>query len=138
MLLNSTPPPPGVQRQGLNVLDLIQQYAPREWRTSSNLRSAYTMRCPIHDGKGFNFSVSEDGQLWKCWTRCGGGNAYQLLQLLTGAERPLQVSAPPKPQPKPQTPVLEKEYPIFQGATIVELATAKGLNPEYLRDVLGW
>lgn len=127
-----------VQSQEITVLEVIELYAPRPFRSTGNPKSRFLFQCPIHDGEDFNFTVTDDGQLYKCWSHCGGGNAYQLLQLLTSAEKPLAVSAPPKPQPRPKAPASDMSYPILQGATIDDLATAKGLSPEYLRDVLGW
>ena len=43
-------------------------------------------RCPIHRGKGNNFSVDPDTGLWRCWSSCGrGGDIISLDMELTGA-----------------------------------------------------
>lgn len=43
-------------------------------------------RCPIHRGKGFNFSVDPETGLWRCWSACGrGGDLFALEMAMTGA-----------------------------------------------------
>ena len=75
--------------QGYRVLDIIRQYAPHiTWRTTSNPRSKYTMKCPLCDydsrsGVNKYFTVHENEQLWSCQVCGATGNAYQLLKLLT-------------------------------------------------------
>src|SRR5579863_8063334 len=42
--------------------------------------------CPIHRGKGFNFSVDPETGLWRCWSTCGrGGDIITLEMARTGA-----------------------------------------------------
>lgn len=52
----------------------------REWRGP----------CPIHDGKGDNFSVNAENGLWNCHSQCGrGGSVYDLEMALTNADFPV-------------------------------------------------
>ena len=55
------------------VPDLLQRG--KQWRG----------RCPIHRGRGYNFSVNPESGLWRCWSRCGrGGDTIALEIALTG------------------------------------------------------
>jgi hypothetical protein len=65
--------------------DVAVYYA---WRVPA-LRQRATRwrgRCPIHQGKGYNFSVDPETGLWRCWSGCGcGGDIIALEMALTGA-----------------------------------------------------
>jgi len=42
-------------------------------------------RCPIHGGDGLSaFSITRDGRRWRCWSRCGPGDAIDLAMQLLG------------------------------------------------------
>lgn len=131
--------------QQLSVLDVVSRLAPRQWKELQNSRGRYSMACPLpnhddrqHQDYSGSFSVDEAGQLWKCFGCGAGGNAVQLERILSGqTDADLNVQAPPRPQPRP--PRKEKaEREQFQGVTIDQVAEAKGLDAEYLRNILGW
>ena len=44
-------------------------------------------RCPFHDDTRASFSISKDGLLWNCFAGCGGGDAIDFLQRVTGLSR---------------------------------------------------
>ena len=120
----------------LSVLQIISQHAPREWRTNrSNPRSTYTMKCPLceHEPRGGNqpnyFTVTVDEQKWKCHVHDGGGNARQLLRLLTQGH---DITAPDLPPDSSRTSTKDGERISWQGATISQLAQAKGFAPSVL------
>lgn len=49
------------------------------------LRKQWRGRCPIHQGRGYNFSVNPETGMWRCWSRCGlGGDIITLEMALTG------------------------------------------------------
>jgi len=136
LLANNTPNAATVYTRELDILELIQQYAPRQWEVHPNSKKGrYSMACPIHNGDDFNFTVDEDRKLFTCFSLCGGGNAYQLKQRLTGGNPDFKPVTPAK---KASTPAKPKEHIPFQGATIDQLAAAKGIDPNHARDVLQW
>ena len=72
-------------RQQYNILDIISQFAPREYQTTANPRSRYMMSCPLpthddrqHSDHSGSFSVNEEGSLFICFGCGEQGNAYQL------------------------------------------------------------
>ena len=97
------------------------------------------MKCPLceHEPRGGNqpnyFTVTADEQQWKCHVHDGGGNAHQLLRLLTQGH---DITAPVLPTDSSRN---KDGKPIpWQGATISQLAQAKGLDPDFLKDSRGW
>ena len=81
--------PIGTPRQiDYNILDVIQEYAPRSYKQTSNPRSKYLMQCPLdddrqrHDSSG-SFSINADGSLFLCFGCGAKGNAFQLRQILS-------------------------------------------------------
>jgi len=134
-VLDSNPNTGGVQSPPLNCLEIVQRYKPRPYHTTSDPRSRFVMRCPIHDGDDLNFKISEDGQLWTCWSRCGGGNAFQLLQRLNGGQshdfKPVTPAPAPKhqPTPKPQKPL--------DGVALADLVTTSKVDAQVATD-LSW
>ena len=135
-----------------NILDIIQEFAPRDYKETSNPRSRYLMQCPLpshddrlrHDRSG-SFSINAEASLFLCFGCGGKGNAFQLRQILagegsyssalTGGHLPaptVHKSVTPKAaRPRPTRPSL-------QGVTIAQLADEKGLDPDYLYEDLGW
>ena len=117
------------------VLEIVQEYAPRPYKINPNTpKNYYAMSCPVCGGPYGKFSVNEDNIRWTCWTGCGAGGPKKLRELLTGFAVPAgghTLSAAKAPRaPKEQEP--------FQGCTIVDLAAAKGLDPEILTLGSGW
>jgi len=146
-------PPMGTHRQTTyNILDVIEELAPREHKETSNPRSRYLMQCPLpthddrlrHDRSG-SFSINAEASLFLCFGCGAKGNAFQLRQILGGEGNFLtalnrghrtastaQRSVTPKPaRPRPTRPSL-------QGVSIAQLAEAKGLDPDYLYEELAW
>ena len=128
----------------LHILDLIDQYAPRQYRTTGNPRSRYTMKCPIceHEsstGVDAYFTVTDDQQLFHCFVCGEKGNAYQLLQRLNGQAGNTSPPRISRPSQRDATSTYQrKQRPPLQGATIHDLALAKGLDENHLRQVLSW
>ena len=128
----------------LHVLPLIDQYAPRRYRTTGNPRSRYTMKCPLceHEsstGVDAYFTVTDDQQLFHCFVCGEKGNAQQLLLRLNGQAG--NASPPRIPRPPHRNPTSgpeRQQRQTFQGATIHDLALAKGLDENHLRQVLSW
>ena len=81
---------PSLTKNGnLQILDLIGRYAPRQYRTTGNPRSRFTLKCPFceHEsstGVDAYFTVDAAQQLFHCFVCGEKGNAYQLLQRLNG------------------------------------------------------
>lgn len=128
----------------LRILDIIEQYAPRERKTNRNPKNRYSMRCPLpghesdqeHRDHSGSFSVDETQQVFHCFGCDGQGNALQLYRILAGEEPDYQSPQPPsQPRLGPQT---QAQRDSFQGVTIAQLAGNKGLDPSYLRNSLGW
>jgi len=128
----------------INILDIISQYAPRNFKTNpSSVRGRYSMACPLpghttdtqHQDYSGSFSVDAPAQMFKCFGCGGQGNAWQLQRTLGyGApvafgDGPTQASSNPKATGVP---------PTHTGVTLAELAKDKGLDPKLLRDKLGW
>ena len=40
------------------------------------------IRCPIHEGSGYNFAINTTKGLWECKRGCGAGNAWMLVSVL--------------------------------------------------------
>ena len=87
----------------LSCIQIVKDHAPfRQIKVNEHSpRSRFGMPCPIHDGKDDNFHVSADAQFFKCWVCGAGGNARQLLKLLTGQET--HSYTPPAPASNPVT-----------------------------------
>ena len=130
------------------VLDIIQRYAPRQYRTKrGSPRNRYSMPCPLpthndaerpgHEG---SFSVNESEELWQCFGCGGKGNAYQLYKALSGTQdapyTPYTVHSPSHAGKQPKKRRAKTEAP--QGGTLAQLTAAKGLDPDYVRDYLTW
>ena len=128
------------------ILATIDQYARRRWKRTSNPKSRYMMACPLpghndaeHPDHSGSFAVNAEGTVFHCFGCGEGGNHYQLFQLLSGQAgnaspphipRPPQRNATSGPQWQPRPPL--------QGATIHDVALAKGLDENHLRQNLSW
>ena len=135
----------------LPILTTIDQYALRRWKRTSNPKSRYMMACPLpgHDDKEHSdgsgsFAVNDEETLFYCFGCEGSSNGYQLHQLLSGGEvffrptrQPRQTDNPRQPDASPATHP-QKERPSLQGATIRDIAVAKGLDEDYLKYDLSW
>lgn len=124
-----------------SVMDVIRRYAPREYRTTRNPRSRYTMRCPIcnHDNprNRDHFTVPESEEVFNCFVCGAQGSARYLEELLTG--RPHEYRAPPPAPRKPSAKgALDGPRPPLQGCTVSAVAQTRGLNETFLRNELGW
>jgi len=137
---NNTPNGAGVQSGFRNVLQLIQDFAPRQHKVNPNsVRNHYSMACPLpwhddaeHGDHSGSFSVHIDQKVFYCHGCSEGGGSSKLYQLLTGQGEHTPI---PQPQPKPK-PTKERTAP--QGVTLAQLADAKGLDLNYLAHDLGW
>jgi len=134
-------------RQEYNILSIINQFTPTDYRTTTNPRSRYMMACPLpghddrqHQDRGGSFSVNEEESLFICFGCGARGNAYQLYAILSGdgqvdrthASKRTGGNLPvPPPAPKPVRKPL-------QGVTIATLAEEKGIDPDYLFEDLSW
>ena len=135
-------------RQQYNILDIISQFAPRDYQTTSNPRSRYKMACPLpshndrqhHDHSG-SFSVNAEGSLFMCFGCGEQGNAYQLYYLMSGDGAGIRTHARKRtgngqaPSPAPARKPVRKP---LQGVTIAQLAEGKDLNPDFLFEDLSW
>src|SRR5918996_5355502 len=122
----------------LNCLEVIQRCTGIRWHHTinhySDRRWRYQGPCPTgHDTQTFGFYVSEDQQHFWCFGACGThGNAHRLQELLTN--QPADYRPPPvKTSSRPKA---AKAPP--PGATLEQLARAKGLDPQWFNDVLKW
>ena len=102
------------------------------------------MKCPIceHEsstGVDAYFTVTDDQQLFHCFVCGEKGNAYQLLQRLNGQAGNTSPPRISRPSQRDATSTFQrKQRPPLQGATIHDLALAKGLDENHLRQVLFW
>jgi len=127
-------------RQQLSVRQVIADAGKaRSWRTTSNPRSKYTGQCPLceHEPRGGGqatyFTITEDDQLFSCHVCGTNGNAFQLRRLLTQGH---SITAPDLPEK--QTRKTSNGRRQWEGATVKALAQAKGLDPDWLHQHLGW
>ena len=139
-----------IRQEQYKVLDIISQYAPRDHRRTTNPRSRYMLSCPLpdhddsqHRDHGGSFSVSEDENLWICFGCGAKGNALQLRNILSGnlngpVVRPPQNRQQPQQQPNTPAPAKKNVRQPLQGVTIEQLAEAKGIEPNFLYEELGW
>jgi len=124
-----------------DVLQLIEEYAPRQWKTNAhNQRNHYSMSCPLpwhndaeHRDHSGSFSVHVDRKVFYCHGCGEGGGSSKLYQLLTGQGEHSPIPQPPKPKA-----TKTKERAPITGITLAQLADAKGLDLNYLRSDLGW
>jgi len=139
-VLDSNPNGVAVQSGFRNVLQLIQDYAPRPHKVNPNsIKNHDSMACPLpwhddaeHSDHSGSFSVHVNGKVFYCHGCGEGGGSSKLYKLLTGQGEHTPI---PQPQPKPK-PTKERTAP--QGVTLNQLAKAKGLDLDYLRSDLGW
>lgn len=127
-----------------NVLDVIANYRlshPR-WYKSGNPKSGYKGHCPVcqyksRSGKDAYFSVDAVKRFFKCFV-CGiQGNAYKLKQILSGEDTTYRLPRPPTNSNTSRKPTARKQSSP-EGATIAQLAAARGLNPDIVREELHW
>ena len=123
-----------------SILDTLMKYAPREMRNSSNPRSRYWIRCciPGHDDKDPSMSISEDGSVATCWSKCGHFTRKTFLQAMNGCTdddwRPVAPIVVKQPMQKPKANKASKKA---AGCTLEQLAEAKGFTIPQLK-ALGW
>jgi hypothetical protein len=138
MLFNYTPPivtipTAPIDSTTLEFLALRGIYPATEHPHS--VKDRYSFHCPLQGHPNDthpSFSVHSDGIRWKCFP-CGmGGGPAKLIELL-GSEPNARTPKLSKPLKKPTK---EAEEPL-QGCTLPQLAEAKGLPIEHLRN-LGW
>lgn len=128
-------------RERLSVRQIIQELAPRTWRTTSNPKSKYTMKCPLceyehRDGRQPNhFTVDETDFLFRCHVCHAQGNAFQLRRFLTQGH---EFQSPDLPPDSPRRSTASGQRIPWEGATINTLAQDKGLDAVWLHQVLGW
>jgi hypothetical protein len=120
------------------ILDTIQQFTPRPYRTTSNAKSKYVMRCPIpgHDDASASFDVDVNQEVAVCRSRCGGFNRVTLYRILSGEQRP--PDQPQQQEKQSKTAKASKSSTKLSGATLDALARAKGLDAGWLTRELGW
>ncbi len=126
----------------LSVLEVIREYAPHiQWRTTSNPRSKYTMKCPLceyvprHNVQPNYFTVTQNEQLFSCHVCHAAGNAFQLRRHLTQGHN---FAATNIPEDTSLRQASNGRRAPWEGATVEALAQAKGLDPDWLKDTLGW
>ncbi|HZA21705.1 MAG TPA: hypothetical protein VFA32_03730, partial [Dehalococcoidia bacterium] len=105
---------------------------------ANNPRNYYQGPCPIgnheHDPKDPAFSIAQDGQAFRCFKCDFKGGSHQMRRALTGPAVP----PPPKTaRPENQAAGRQADKPQLQGCTLRQLAQAKGLDIDFLRQ-LGW
>ncbi len=118
------------------ILDIIQRLAPRPYRTTSNPRSMYMMACPLPDHEdrqhrdgGGSFSVNAEANLWRCYGCKAKGNTVTLNRILIGeALHPYNGPVQRRSAPK----VRKTKLAPLEGVTLAALASAKGLDLDYL------
>ncbi len=117
-----------------SILDVIQKYAPRPYRTSGG---RHTMSCPVpgHEDRNPSFTVNAEGTWGTCWSRCGGFSAHSLEELFTSGH----AFEPPGPavSQKSTAPQELKEREPLQGACLKDLVKEKGLDLDFVKS-LGW
>lgn len=138
----------GVRQHGYQILEVIQYLAPRGYKTTNNPRSRYTMACPLptHDDRerpdhSGSFAVNDEQSLFFCFGCGAKGTGYQLHQLLSGNDAyqpPPRAPDPPKLRNAAPAPRGQQQYVRLQGATIHDIAVAKGLDEDYLKNDLSW
>lgn len=124
-----------------NVIQLIEEYAPRQWKVNpNNQRNHYSMACPLpwhndaeHLDHSGSFSVHVDRKVFYCHGCGEGGGSSKLYKLLTG-----QGEHSPIPQPPKVKTTKGKERVPLQGITLSQLAEAKGHDRDYVASDLGW
>jgi len=140
-VLNSNPNGAGVYSGFRDVLQLIEDYAPRQYKVNPNsVKNHYSLACPLpwhddaeHGDHSGSFSVHVDGKVFFCHGCGEGGGSSKLYKLLTGQGEHSPIPKPPKAKAtKP------KERIPLSGITLSQLADAKGLDLDYLRCDLGW
>lgn len=70
-------------REETNILDIVSQYVDLQKRGQN-----YFGFCPFHDERTPSFSVSENKQIFHCFSCGRGGNAYRFLMDLEGYSFP--------------------------------------------------
>lgn len=123
------------------IIDILRQFAPeclQRWRKSSNPKNAHIVQCPFchhirKETKEGTFTITADEQLYQCFACGEKGNAHQLHQKLSNGITP---TVPSQPTSKSHT--LHSSGRRLEGATLRALADAKGLDPSFLEDYLGW
>lgn len=70
-------------RSQTNIVDLIGQYVDLQKRGSNYLAS-----CPFHEDRNPSFSVSQDKQIFKCFSCGRGGNVFTFIQEMDGVSFP--------------------------------------------------
>lgn len=71
-----------------DLVALVSQYLSRPLRKSG---VNYIGHCPFHNEKTPSFVVSPKKQLWDCKGGCGGGNAFNFIQLIERVSFPESV-----------------------------------------------
>jgi 5S rRNA maturation endonuclease (ribonuclease M5) len=71
--------------------------------------SQKTGLCPLHNDTKESFSFNEDSGLWKCFTGCGEGNAYQFAEKVRVDPKPYITNSDPVPIVKMKTEELNYE-----------------------------
>ena len=131
------------------ILDIVLEHAPRLYKTTTNPRSRYMMSCPLpghhdaeHTDHSGSFSVNDAGNLFYCFGCGASGNAETLRQNL--APGAYAGTIPTAPLSKPEVAVAgssksqSQTVTSFQGVTISQLASAKGLDLDHVVEELGW
>ncbi|MGY4104161.1 DNA primase [Ignavigranum ruoffiae] len=70
-------------RSQTNIVDLIGQYVDLNKRGNN-----YIASCPFHEDRNPSFSVSQDKQIFKCFSCGRGGNAFSFIQEMEGVSFP--------------------------------------------------
>jgi DNA primase len=62
-----------VIKDRLKMTDVVERYG---------FSASRRMRCPLHNGDGLNFEIKDS--TWRCYSRCGCGDAISFVQKLFG------------------------------------------------------
>ncbi len=66
-------------KREISILDILKYYGFRSLRKSGN---EYVGSCPLHGGDNpTGFHVNTQKNLWRCFTRCGGGSVIDLVMI---------------------------------------------------------
>ncbi len=140
------------RRDRLDVLEVIQRFAPRPYKINkNNPKGYYSMQCPCpdhlsdkrHPDNSGSFYVHENGQVWNCFGHGGHGNAWQLYKILSGGDTPgggstriNRMDRSSRSSGSTQHPVTEPTEPVIEPLPDVRSPISPLEEPEWLTETL--
>jgi hypothetical protein len=98
-----------IRERGVSNLNEYSDLFNRYVKKIKGRSSQKTGLCCFHQDKEKSFSFNEDTGLWKCFTGCGEGNAYQFAEKVKVDPRPYITNIDPVPIVKMKTEELDKK-----------------------------